>query len=232
MLGMDDRPHSAPQQATTQANHIDDMFSVPSGAAHHQAPPRPPSASPAAPARGYGGLESMINMGADLPAVDTAGFGELYADGEDAGAAADEPEIRRVLRQRRIQEKHERMMRQLADTRAREAAVEAEKAGKVELRGEIQPRINAWCAGRKDNIRALLSTLHTVLWEDSGWVQPSIADMVEVPKVKRWYMKANLVVHPDKVKQKGGSLEQVAIADMVFDVLKSAWGKFEASNGR
>lgn len=47
--------------------------------------------------------------------------------------------------------------------------------------------------------------------------------------MKRAYMKANLVVHPDKVKQKGGTLEQVATADMVFDVLKAAWGKFEAS---
>lgn len=28
-------------------------------------------------------------------------------------------------------------------------------------------------------------------------------------QVKRVYMKANLVVHPDKVKQKGGTLEQV-----------------------
>ena len=48
-------------------------------------------------------------------------------------------------------------------------------------------------------------------------------------QVKRFYMKANLVVHPDKVKQKGGTLEQVATADMVFDVLKAAWGKFDAS---
>lgn len=48
------------------------------------------------------------------------------------------------------------------------------------------------------------------------------------PQVKRVYMKANLVVHPDKVKQKGGTLEQVATADMVFDVLKAAWGKFES----
>lgn len=47
-------------------------------------------------------------------------------------------------------------------------------------------------------------------------------------QVKRMYMKANLVVHPDKVKQKGGSLEQVATADAVFHVLKSAWAKFDA----
>ncbi len=49
-------------------------------------------------------------------------------------------------------------------------------------------------------------------------------------QVKRIYMKANLIVHPDKVKQKGGTLEQITIADMVFDVLKVAWGKFEGTS--
>jgi len=39
-------------------------------------------------------------------------------------------------------------------------------------------------------------------------------------------MKANLVVHPDKVKQNHGTLEQLTRAEMIFDVLKHAWGKF------
>lgn len=51
----------------------------------------------------------------------------------------------------------------------------------------------------QDNIRALLSTLHTVLWEGSGWNPPNMTDLVETNKVKKQYMKANLVVHPDKV---------------------------------
>ena len=42
-------------------------------------------------------------------------------------------------------------------------------------------------------------------------------------QVKRCYMKANLVIHPDKVKQKGGTLEQVVTADIAFDILKVAW---------
>lgn len=41
-------------------------------------------------------------------------------------------------------------------------------------------------------------------------------------------MKANLVVHPDKVRQKGGSAETIARADMIFDILKAAWGKYES----
>jgi hypothetical protein len=41
------------------------------------------------------------------------------------------------------------------------------------------------------------------------------------------WMKANLIVHPDKVRQKNGSDEQVALADMIFDVLKEAWSCFK-----
>lgn len=35
-----------------------------------------------------------------------------------------------------------------------------------------------------------------------------------------------------QVKQKGGSVEQIVIADMAFDVLKTAWAKFEAAELR
>ena len=40
-------------------------------------------------------------------------------------------------------------------------------------------------------------------------------------------MKANLIVHPDKVRQRLGTDEQVAVADQVFDALKEAWGQFK-----
>ena len=35
-----------------------------------------------------------------------------------------------------------------------------------------------------------------------------------------------------QVKQKGGTVEQIVIADMAFDVLKTAWGKFESGELR
>ena len=72
---------------------------------------------------------------------------------------------------------------QLAEKRARDEVEAAEKSGKVELRSSLKPRIDAWASGRKDNIRALLATLHTVLWEGSGWVTPNMADMVDNQKV-------------------------------------------------
>jgi len=222
-------------------SHIDDLFTVPKPKAA-TATTKPHSAAAtssatAATKQRSGGLSSMIDLGDSLPDVDTTGYGELYgekegnADGVNGidGEDPNEPEIRKVLREKRITEKHERMRQQLADKRAREEVEDAEKAGKVAFRETLKPKIDAWSSNKKDNIRALLSTVHTVLWEDSGWTAPSIADMVDPGKVKKWYMKANLVVHPDKVKQKGGTLEQVATADMIFDILKGAWGKFEAS---
>jgi hypothetical protein len=222
--------------------HIDDLFTVSKpGAAPALASRACSTATASAVAvQRSSGFSSMIDLEDALPDVDTTGYSELYTEKESGGAGringvggggedSNEPAIRKVLREKRIAEKHERMKQQLAEKRAREEAEDAEKAGKVAFRDTLKPKIDAWAANKKDNIRALLSTVHTVLWEDSGWTAPSIADMVDPAKVKKWYMKANLVVHPDKVKQKGGTLEQVATADMVFDVLKGAWGKFEAS---
>ena len=48
--------------------------------------------------------------------------------------------------------------------------------------------------------------------------------------MRKAYQKALLVVHPDRVKNKGGDVEAIARADLVFDVLKEAWGKFQAGH--
>lgn len=40
-------------------------------------------------------------------------------------------------------------MSQLAEQRARDEAEEAERSGKVELRGTLKPKVDAWAAGKK-----------------------------------------------------------------------------------
>ena len=45
---------------------------------------------------------------------------------------------------------------------ARDAAEAADKEAKSDLRGRMAERVAAWQAGKRDNIRALLSTLHMV----------------------------------------------------------------------
>lgn len=58
-----------------------------------------------------------------------------------------------------------------------------------------------WIEGKERNIRALLSTMHTVLWEgETRWKPVGMADLVTPEQVKKIYRKAVLVVHPDKVR--------------------------------
>lgn len=193
---------------------------------------------------------------------------------------ADEPEVRKRLREARLAEMHTRMKAQLADKLARDEAEASQKEARIDLRDQLKPRLDAWSKGKQvapscvllcfmmlgfkhtchctsnaaafvsllagaliyshccvtervqDNIRSLLSTMHTVLWDGSGWVVPGMTDLIEPARVRKQYMKANLVVHPDKVNQKGGTTEQLVIADIVFDVLKGAWARFEATELR
>lgn len=62
------------------------------------------------------------------------------------------------------------------------------------------PQLLEWTEGKERNIRALLSTLHTVLWDgESRWTPVGMADLVTPGQVKKHYRRAVLVVHPDKV---------------------------------
>jgi len=59
-----------------------------------------------------------------------------------------------------------------------------------------------------------------VLWPECGWQPVSLTDMITSVAVKKVYRKATLYIHPDKVQQKGATLEQKYIAEKVFDILK------------
>lgn len=61
-------------------------------------------------------------------------------------------------------------------------------------------QILEWIEGKERNIRALLSTMHTVLWAgETKWKPVGMADLVTPEQVKKVYRRAVLVVHPDKV---------------------------------
>ncbi|XP_073810387.1 auxilin isoform X23 [Danio rerio] len=99
---------------------------------------------------------------------------------------------------------------------------------KEEMAKEMDPeklKILDWIEGKERNIRALLSTMHTVLWEgETRWKPVGMADLVTPEQVKKVYRKAVLVVHPDKAT--GQPYEQYA--KMIFMELNDAWSEFES----
>lgn len=59
-----------------------------------------------------------------------------------------------------------------------------------------------------------------VLWPGCGWQPVSLTDLIMAASVRKIYRKATLCVHPDKVQQKGATLQQKYVAEKVFDLLK------------
>ncbi|CAF0846121.1 unnamed protein product, partial [Brachionus calyciflorus] len=92
---------------------------------------------------------------------------------------------------------------------------------------EIDPdklKIMEWTDGKRANIRALLCSLHKVLWdEESKWKQIGMNQLVSATDVKKAYHKACLCVHPDKMTDH----PQANLARMIFVELNDAWAQFQ-----
>ncbi|KAL2244644.1 UNVERIFIED_CONTAM: J domain-containing protein required for chloroplast accumulation response 1 [Sesamum indicum] len=84
----------------------------------------------------------------------------------------------------------------------------------------LDEKIRLWSTGKEADIRLLLSSLHHILWSDSGWFPVPLANIIEIPKVKKAYQKARLCLHPDKLQQRGATHQQKYIAEKAFSVLQ------------
>ncbi|KAL0352823.1 UNVERIFIED_CONTAM: J domain-containing protein required for chloroplast accumulation response 1 [Sesamum angustifolium] len=90
----------------------------------------------------------------------------------------------------------------------------------------LDEKIRLWSTGKEADIRLLLSSLHHILWSDSGWSPVPLANIIEIPKVKKAYQRARLCLHPDKLQQRGATHKQKYIAEKAFSVLQDAWAVF------
>ena len=85
-------------------------------------------------------------------------------------------------------------------------------------------KVMEWTDGKKANIRALLCSLHKILWEgETKWEPVGMHQLVTVNDVKKVYRKAVLVVHPDKMTDH----PQVNLARLIFVELNDAWAQFQ-----
>ncbi|KAJ0025563.1 hypothetical protein Pint_08115 [Pistacia integerrima] len=114
----------------------------------------------------------------------------------------------------------------VADMNQRDFQTQQEQEERSRIADLLDVEIKRWAAGKEGNMRALLSSLQYVLWPECGWEPVSLTDLITSNSVKKVYRKATLCVHPDKVQQKGATIQQKYTAEKVFDILKEAWNKF------
>ncbi|WVZ50015.1 hypothetical protein U9M48_001314 [Paspalum notatum var. saurae] len=217
-FGVDARASSAPKQRAPTPT-VDSMFGFGAqgrGSANgsHRA------ASTSAPVR---------------KAASATVFGDDLSDLFGAPASSDvfqevegETEERRRARLERHQRTRERAAKALAEKNERDMQVQREQAERDRIGDTLDFEIKRWSAGKEGNLRALLSTLQYILWPECGWQAVSLTDLITGAAVKKQYRKATLCIHPDKVQQKGATLQQKYIAEKVFDILKEAWNKFNS----
>ncbi|PNY04104.1 suppressor protein SRP40-like [Trifolium pratense] len=91
---------------------------------------------------------------------------------------------------------------------------------------KLDENIRMWSSGKESDIRLLLSTLHHILWPESGWHTIPLVNLIEKSQVKRAYQKARLCLHPDKLQQKGATILHKYVAEQAFSILQDAWAAF------
>ncbi|KNA18082.1 hypothetical protein SOVF_073660 [Spinacia oleracea] len=142
-------------------------------------------------------------------------------DGADVESAQ-----RRKARLERQKRTMERATNALEEKNKRDLLAQKEQTAKNMLADSLDAEVKRWSTGKEGNLRALLSTLQYILGPESGWQPVSLTDLVAATAVRKSYKKATLCVHPDKLQQRGASIQQKYICEKVFDLLKEAWSKF------
>ena len=99
---------------------------------------------------------------------------------------------------------------------------EMKKAETMKTMSAEEAKVYAWKDGKSRNLRALLCSLHTVIWSNSRWSQCGMHQLVNESDVGKMYKKACLAVHPDK--QMGTENEE--LSKLIFIELNDAWAEF------
>ncbi|KAL3614774.1 hypothetical protein CASFOL_040435 [Castilleja foliolosa] len=147
-------------------------------------------------------------------------FGHAGADGES-------PQ-RCKARLERYRRTAERAANALAEKNRRDLLAQREREERNRVAEALDSEIKRWSSGKEANLRALLSTLQYILGPDSGWQPVPLTEVITTVAVRKAYRKATLCVHPDKLQQRGATIQQKYICEKVFDLLKEAWNKFNS----
>ncbi|CAN7065352.1 unnamed protein product [Brassica oleracea var. botrytis] len=179
---------------------------------------------------GFGGSGQPSNKfwySTDVTAVFFFFIASEFGVDDDLDSLFNPVELPRESDKRRLWEREkiikDRMEKAIADMNNRDHQIQTEQEERSRISETLDGEIKLWATGKEGNLRALISSLHLVLWPGCGWEAVSLTDFTYA-SVKKVYKKANLYVHPDKVHQKGA--QQKYIAKKVFNILQEAWNKF------
>ncbi|KAI3678621.1 hypothetical protein L6452_37920 [Arctium lappa] len=212
------RPSSAPRPRETSSDSVADPLSQ-----SRRGPEGAHRTSTAGVSSNMRKVSSTTNIVDDLSSI--FGAAPMAAQFQEV---VGETEERRRARLEREQRTQERAAKALAEKTQRDLQSQRDQEERHRIAGTLDMEIKRWAAGKEGNLRALLSTLQYVLWPECGWQPVSLTDLITGANVKKAYRKATLCIHPDKVQQKGATLQQKYVAEKVFDILKEAWNKFNS----
>lgn len=105
---------------------------------------------------------------------------------------------------------------------SQQQAQAAEESARFALKDSVDAKIDNWKRGKETNLRALLSSLDTIVWPELGWKPIALHQVLDANGLKKNYTKAIARLHPDKIK-KGATVEQQMIAGAAFHALNEAW---------
>ncbi|KAJ1824597.1 auxilin-like clathrin-binding protein required for normal clathrin function, partial [Coemansia sp. RSA 2599] len=115
----------------------------------------------------------------------------------------------------------------VAEMRRKEEAKRVEDDQRLAILDQVDAEIRRWRDGKQQNLRALLSSLHTLLPE---FPPIGMHEILEPNKVKRAYMRAIARLHPDKLS-KDIDVRTKMVSSNVFSSLNEAWDTFKAQEG-
>ncbi|KAK4262148.1 hypothetical protein QN277_027739 [Acacia crassicarpa] len=154
--------------------------------------------------------------------VHASSFSERSEGGEGESAQRCRARLERYRRTA------ERAARALEEKNMRDLLAQKEQAERNRLAETLDAEVRRWSSGKEGNLRALLSTLQYILGPDCGWQPIPLTEVITAAAVKKAYRRATLCVHPDKLQQRGASIQHKYICEKVFDLLKEAWNKFNS----
>ena len=127
----------------------------------------------------------------------------------------------------RVSELKVTQQRAVDEVRAREQAKKEMENEEDAIRARLEPLIKQWAEehGKKKQLRALLASLHVVLWPEAQWKPVGLGDLLDDKKCKLYFHKASRVVHPDKTMDM--SVEHRFLAKRIFDALSQAKAEYD-----